>query len=230
MFKRFFNWIKRIFKPVNKPVNKPVIEHNRSKPSPKLKGKFIDISHWVDIDFSKLPIKDVIMKATEGTSFIDSKLRSNISECEKYDKRIGFYHYYRVRQSPRDQAMHFINTIGLDTFKSCYHLPVIDIELGNNDSERALLAALKDVKTFAQTILELTGRKCRIYTNDHLMDWFKNEFTRLEMQNLCDLPWIARYPSAPKNIAPWDKIWAHQYTENGKVKGSNDKVDLNKFM
>jgi len=108
-------------------------------------------------------------------------------------------------------------------------LPVIDLERGGNHSDKELVRALPDVKVFAEEILRLTGRKCRMYTNDGLMRLFAKEMARLNLDDVCESPWIARYPDTPKNVSPWKEMWAHQYTESGRIKGSPDKVDLNRF-
>lgn len=236
MFKRFFRWIKRIFKRPNKPITErkgprvPIEVPTSSEPSAPMRGKkFIDISHWVDIDFDKLKISNVIMKATEGGNFIDSKFKRNLDDCKRTNKRYGFYHYYKVDVSPDIQASHFIDTVGLKELSECYHLPVIDLELGGNHSEGRIKDSLSNVRIFAQEITSKTGRRCRVYSNDGLMGYLAEEFKRLGFQNLCENPWVARYPREPKNFAPWPKLWAHQFSESAKIKGSVDKVDLNIF-
>lgn len=250
MFKRILMLLSRLFKkhkkpsriPHKKPVKtevpisstlpetKPAPHHDELPSFPSLSGKkFIDISHWVDIDFTKLEFDDVIMKATEGQSYIDSKLYSNVKGCQENAKRFGFYHYYKIDSNPHTQAKHFIDTVGLRLFKSCYHLPVIDLELGGNHSEKDIKSSLMDVKMFAEYINSFTGRKCRIYSNDALMRYLAEEFKRLGFDELCANPWVARYPTTPKYFSPWPKLWAHQFSETAIVKGSHDEVDLNTF-
>lgn len=243
MFRRLWAWLRRLVKPKSprKPAPKPISHTKPTEPVPvpttgdvpalpSLSGKkFIDISHWVDIDFTNLEFDDVIMKATEGETYLDSKLRSNIKGCQENAKRFGFYHYYRIDVNPHVQAKYFIDMVGFELFKSCHHLPVIDLELGGNHSEKRIKAALGNVKKFAEYIKESTGRKCRIYSNDGLMRYLAAEFKKLGFDELCENPWVARYPSKPKYFTPWPTYWAHQFSESSKIKGSHDEVDLNVF-
>ena len=75
----------------------------------------IDISHHNKYNLPKFSMFDfIIMKATEGISFVDPCLKQYISMLKK-DQLYGFYHYARPeRNRAKEEAKNFINTIGID--------------------------------------------------------------------------------------------------------------------
>ena len=83
-----------------------------------LKG--IDISHHnkyqfmqKQIDFSKYDF--IMMKVTEGRTFVDPMCKTYMDEIIRLEKRYGFYHFARpTRNSAIDEAKHFCDTIGVD--------------------------------------------------------------------------------------------------------------------
>ena len=83
-----------------------------------LKG--IDISHHNkyqfqrgEIDFSKHDF--IMMKATEGKTFVDPMRETYMQEIIRLEKRYGFYHFARpTKNNAIEEAKHFCETIGLD--------------------------------------------------------------------------------------------------------------------
>jgi lysozyme len=82
---------------------------------PKSKLYGIDISHHNKFNLPKFSMFDfIIMKATEGISFVDPCLKQYISMLKK-DQLYGFYHFARPeRNRAKEEAKNFINTIGID--------------------------------------------------------------------------------------------------------------------
>lgn len=74
-----------------------------------------DISHHNKYSIPNFNEQDfVIMKATEGISFVDPMLESYIDKLKK-DQLYGFYHYARPeRNRAKDEARHFIHTLQND--------------------------------------------------------------------------------------------------------------------
>lgn len=80
----------------------------------------IDISHWNNlIELSKPDF--VIIKATEGVNFVDSKLTRNYKEALEADKIVGFYHYARPEKNsnPEREAQHFLDHVPAGAIGSC---------------------------------------------------------------------------------------------------------------
>ena len=76
-----------------------------------LKG--IDVSHHNNLD-RILSIIDkpefCIIKATEGKTYNDPKMKHNIEICEERDIPIGLYHYARPENNqPLFEAKHFLD-------------------------------------------------------------------------------------------------------------------------
>ena len=79
----------------------------------------IDISHYNAtqvrtgiMDISKPDF--VIMKATEGESYIDPKLKLYLSKVDPERQGIGFYHYARpdLHQDPEHEVYNFLTYVG----------------------------------------------------------------------------------------------------------------------
>jgi len=121
----------------------------------------IDISHYQGkIDFSKVDTDFVIMKATQGILFVDSKLQANRTGFSH--KQLGFYHF-ADGGSPVNEARHFVKTIGEVTNEWL----VLDWEIQHNDTVNWCLQWLREVE-------KLTGKKPLIYLNQATVkkyDW-----------------------------------------------------------
>ena len=80
----------------------------------------IDISHHQgDIDWEllrnamieKCPIRFILIKATEGTSILDSKFRENFTQAREYGFIRGAYHFWSNKSSAREQAYFFLDNV-----------------------------------------------------------------------------------------------------------------------
>lgn len=78
-----------------------------------------DVSHWqgdraVATALSKVPdAKFVIIKATEGKSYVDPKYQNSYADAVAAGLMTGFYHYARPENgnTPEQEAQHFVRTI-----------------------------------------------------------------------------------------------------------------------
>ena len=71
----------------------------------------IDISKWQpNIDLSVVPCDFVIVKATQGTSYISSEFQKQISQADNLGKLIGVYHY-ASKGGAMAEADHFLQTV-----------------------------------------------------------------------------------------------------------------------
>src|SRR5262245_8156356 len=75
---------------------------------------FIDVSHWQgSINFVAVKaagILGVIMKATEGTTFVDEKYAANRAACETNGLPIATYHFLK-HGAVDAQIEHYLATI-----------------------------------------------------------------------------------------------------------------------
>lgn len=182
----------------------------------------IDISNCDgEIDFKKLKstsVKNIIIKATEGVNFIDNKLEENYKNSKDLFK-IGFYHFFSEKTSPKLQAKDFYTAIKEKKFDIS---PVLDIETNilNRSSKDISSRCLEFLKEFKL----LSGLDCIIYTyRDFARNLLDNRVKNYKF-------WIAEYGKIKyTNDTGFKTIVGWQYSENGKLNGINSDCDLDIF-
>ena len=191
----------------------------------------IDISnHNGSIDFNKVKaagIDTIIMKATEGGSYIDPMLEENYKQALGKGFNIGFYHFLYELSDPKRQANWFWQNIKDKEFNV---IPVLDAERNNNNKFNKETYT-KFCLDFLEEFKRLSGIDCILYTYtsfaNSLMD------SRLKPYKL----WEANYYTnngQRHNRKGLTNIWGkdivgHQYTSTGRVNGINTNCDLNDF-
>lgn len=183
----------------------------------------IDISHWQQgIDLDVVPCDFVILKATEGTTFVDHTCDNFYQKAKKNGKLLGVYHYadggdvYKEADFFISNCKNYIGEAIL----------VLDWEsqgnasFGKND--------FNWVKTWLDYVYSKTGVKPMLYISKSIMSKFKD----IGDYGL----WIAQYAN-DKPTGYQDKPWnegaytcaMRQYTSSGKLNGYNGRLDLDKF-
>ena len=183
----------------------------------------VDISHYqgnVDWDMLKgasidgEPLRFVLMKATEGTDFLDEYFSYNFKMAKENGIICGAYHFFLPSESPCLQAEYF-----LDNVRLCEgdFPPVLDIEhKGNLNPDHVRNAALE----WLRIVEEHYGVKPIIYTNYK----FKKNYLNDSLLNTYPY-WIAHYyVDSLEYNGSW-KLW--QYTDNGRIDGIKGTVDFN---
>lgn len=185
----------------------------------------IDVSHhqgrinWNQVATSSqangYPIRFVIMKATESSSFTDPEYLDNIRQARAAGFVCGVYHFYDPGVSPDKQAEHYINTVKLQKGDL---VPVVDVERtgrSSADLQRDLLAFIKALETHY-------GAKPIIYASA------KFRKRHLSNQAFDSYPfWVAHYYVVrPETSKPW-MIW--QFTDHSSVYGIGGYTDFNVF-
>lgn len=180
----------------------------------------IDVSHhqgeidW-DTFFQKMDttISFVYVKATEGTSFVDSHWKRNCVFLDKYGMKHGLYHFFSPTVSGRLQADHFLKHYR----PSPSDLPpVLDAEVeASSDSQ-----LIKGMKEWLTIVEQTTGIKPIIYTSYSMYrDTMRGKFPGYEF-------WIASYNMDEKRVLS-DDIIHWQYSDRGTIPGFEGPVDLN---
>ena len=185
----------------------------------------IDISHyqgtinWEVLRnqgmIDKCPIRFIMIKATEGSTRVDSKFQENFEQALEYGFTRGVYHFYSVHSSAEQQARFFINTVKLQKGDLP---PVLDVEhkpKSQTDEEfkKSVLQWLNMVEHHYQV-------KPIIYT------YYKFKMQYLSDEVFDQYPyWIAHYyVDSVAYKGAW-KFW--QYTDVGKLPGIKGHVDFN---
>lgn len=192
-----------------------------SRSNKNLKG--VDLSNWQgNVDFNKIEDSGydvVILKATEGTSYIDVTLEMNYSKALKTNLKIGMYHFMSEKANPKDQARYFWNVI---KNKKIHVYPVLDIEA--DTLNRGAKAVTDRCLEFLDEFKKISGYDCIIYTYTN----FAN--TKLDTRLSKYKSWIAHYGvSTPGENRIWSNWVGFQYTDKEKVPGVISPCDANEF-
>ncbi|MGL5649099.1 MAG: GH25 family lysozyme [Clostridium sp.] len=186
-----------------------------------LKG--VDISKWQgNVDFYKIEqggYDVVILKATEGTGFIDGYFETNYEKAKKTSLKIGAYHFLSEKSDPIDQARAFWATI---KNKKLHVYPILDVEI--DTMGRGPKGVTDRCLEFLNEFKNLSGYECIIYTYTSFANSKLDK--RLSKYNL----WIAHYGvSTPGRNNIWDTWVGFQYTDKEKVPGITSPCDANEF-
>ena len=183
----------------------------------------LDISNWqAGTDLFSIDFDFVIIKATQGTGYVDKSCDGFFQQALAMGKCIGFYHYAGGGDAGAE-AEFFVN----NTINYFHHaIPFLDWESadnarwGNNDNQW--------VTDFCNRVEELTGVRPLVYIQQSAMGNVAGE--------IGNHGWIAQYPNndrvdgyvdTPWNEGAYDCL-IRQYTSNGYLNGQG-RFDLDKF-
>lgn len=159
----------------------------------------------------------VIIKASEGKTYNDSRLEFNYTEALRAGMYIGFYHYLKETSSPEDQAVKFHSMI---KDKKNDIIPFLDVEDNFKNYK-----AIDLVKRFIAKWESISDLPIGIYSGNS----YCNEFLSCKDLSKYKL-WVANYSTRPFKTNTWGENYSgFQYTECGKVPGIVGNVDLNEF-
>ena len=179
----------------------------------------IDISsHQADIDLAPLPIDFVIVKATEGTGYVNPYCNPKVQQAKNLGLCWGFYHFAGTRGAV-EEATYFINNCSGFFSEG---IPVLDWE-GEQTVEW--------VNAFVRTVHDQTGIWPWIYANP----W---RFNQGGVEPNC-ARWVAQYPNVIRPTLDYDPgyppatdglVACWQYASDGNVSGYNGNLDVNHFF
>jgi len=179
-------------------------------------------------------VEFVLIKATEGSTFVDEKFKNNLRGCEKYGIPRTGYHYYRFNSDPKSQARNFINNVP----KSKINFPpAIDIEFTNNEKLKpsGLDNNYPRKKEFIRSLTILSNELENHYGQKPIFYTTPTIYTNLIKGNFPDNPiWISDLRPIKSPNLDWI-FW--QISFRGQIdgvprkdaKGRIQYVDINKF-
>lgn len=180
----------------------------------------IDVSHhqgninWHTVAKNK-KIQFVYLKATEGKTYIDPKYKKNLTQAKAAGFRVGSYHFFRMTSSPAEQFENIRKTI----VKSQQDLiPMIDVETTDGYDKKVVQRAVAELCTLVE---KHYGKRPIIYsTMRHYNEILAPKFNNYTL-------YIGRYNKKnPPKINGGGKYDIWQYSENGRIKGIQKRVDL----
>lgn len=182
--------------------------------------KGIDVSHWNGLPFNSATEKAykdadfVIVKATQGTTFVDNCWKANADKVLKDGKLLGLYHYAAGANASKE-ADFFLKTVSKYVGKAVL---AIDWEQGQNQAWGSTVW----VRTWCNRVFSQTKVKPLIYIQASATAQVAS------VANLYPL-WIAGYPKKnyeswtpptfpyKKFLAGWKEYTIWQYTSAGGV-------------
>ncbi len=182
----------------------------------------IDVSHHQGIiDWPKVhtdsAITFVYIKATTGSTGIDSCYVRNVKGARKAGIKVGSYHYLTSKSSVRTQFANFAKMARKEWQDL---IPMVDVENMRGWSHDQVQDSLL---VFCQLIKEHYGKAPMIYgTNRSYNTYCAPDFNKYHIM-------IGRYGSLPPVIKGKGHYSIWQYSEKGTVPGISRYVDLDTF-
>ncbi|MEN8895592.1 MAG: glycoside hydrolase family 25 protein [Yoonia sp.] len=182
----------------------------------------IDLSHHNEVaawdDVKNHGVSVVILKATDGGSYIDPKFVERRKLAKDLGFIVGAYHFYETNDTPEEQANWFIQNVDL---RAGNLPPIIDIERIKKPIRGDLH---QEFRAFLARLENHYGVKPIIYTGP-------NFWNHALAEHLPDYPlWIAQYETQkPKIPTGWSDWTMWQFTEKQMVAGINGPVDGSRF-
>ena len=186
----------------------------------------IDISKWNPIDISKVPCDFVIVKATQGTSYVSPKYKEQITQANNLGKLLGVYHYASAGGAIAE-AEHFLQTVSDYIGKAVLVLDWEGDQNANFKHPDYALAWLKYVKekTGITPFIYMSKSVCREYAKqwDSSYPLWCAQYKNQQPTGYQDNPW-----TDTKGFGPWDGCKILQYSSKGNLPGYNSNLDLDK--
>lgn len=187
----------------------------------------IDVSHWNgSIDWGAVSSSGVnfsFVKATEGVSFVDPNVETNVAGATAAGIYAGVYHfatpYSNSVNDAVQEAYHFMDEAG-DYMQAGYLPPVLDLEQGSGLGKTVLS---NWAKTFLDTVESVMGVRPIIYTGSYYASNF------LDAATVDAELWIANWGVDEPNTGSWDDYLFWQFSETGRLPGISTNVDLNEY-
>lgn len=172
----------------------------------------IDVSAWQNpeaIDYNKYDF--VMIKATQGTGYVNEYLKEFTRRTKKAKKLLGYYHFADVNGDAKEQAKYFVTQV----YNLCgSKMLALDVE--GSDLNKANVDEW--CREWLDYVQALTGQKPLLYVQQSAV----HKFTKV-----CEGDyglWVAQYNSTLSSIDPWKYCAMWQYSNSG------GKLDLDKWF
>lgn len=188
----------------------------------------IDVSHYQgDIDWKKIEEQKIdfaFIKATEGSSYVDTQFRTNWQAAGQTQINVGAYHFFSFDSDAKMQAQLYMDTVG---DLSGRMIPVVDVEYYGDKAKYSPKREIvvEELQEMLNLLEEHYGVKPMIYTTYQVYyKYIKGGFDEYPL-------WIRNvYYSPNVDIGNEWEVW--QYSDTAVLKGyqGNEKyIDRNVF-
>ncbi len=179
-------------------------------------------SYQSGLDLTKIDYDFVIIKATQGTSYVNPYMTTHYQQAASEGKLIGFYHYFGGGD-PKAEADYFLKYV-----RSYVGDVVLALDWESAQNSKFGSSDLTYCKTFLDYVYEQTGVRPMLYVQQSIM----SKFSSLTDYGM----WIAQYKDYSQTgyqETPWNEgsytCAIRQYTSNGRLSGYSGDLDLDKF-
>ena len=164
-----------------------------------------------------------IVKATEGTSYVNPWFKTDYPRIRRVGMVRGSYHFarpaYPIASSATAQARYYVRRLGTTARMSRTLPPALDLEVSGGLSRSALVTW---AQTFLLKVRRLTGRTPMLYTYPAFYSSALADPVALQRYPL----WMASYASPVDSSST--TLW--QYTSTATVRGIRGSVDMSRLV
>lgn len=180
----------------------------------------VDLSHWQAnpdfVEMRKGGVQAVILKATQGSSWVDPTFVGRLRRAEAAGLLVGAYHFCDAT-SPVAQTRHFLDLAG------SVGVLALDIE-PNSIGDTVTVAQAAEMVSYVQMA---TARMPLAYIGRYGPS---GTGTGLPNGILAKCPlWLPEYGDSPILPAGWQSWFLWQYTQAGVVPGLAGPCDRSRF-
>ena len=171
----------------------------------------IDISSWQKgIDLAAVPCEFVVIKATEGTSYVNPHCDPAFTQAKSLGKKLGVYHF-AGGNNVDDEAEHFVENVKGYVKEA---ILVLDWEI------TAATNSVDWVKQWLDRVHQLTGVKPFVYMSNSVVnghDWSSVADAGYRLWNAYYYAFgvqMGYNPDAPlpKRMGAWKEATLYQYS------------------
>ena len=185
----------------------------------------IDISRYQKgINLSVVPCDFVIVKATQGTSYVSPEFKRQIRQAEECGKLLGIYHYSGGGGSI-PEAKHFLDVVADYIGKAILFLDwegEQNPNFRNPEYAKAFLAYVKQ-STGIVPFIYMSKSVCRQYSWDSSYPLWCAQYKNQNPTGYQDDPW-----TDSKGFGAWKTCLILQYSSKGQLPGYYGNLDLDK--
>ena len=208
------------------------VEDGKPPDTAKKRLDGIDIaSYQAGIDLKTVPCDFCIVKATQGTGYVNPDFRRAVEQLHKCGKLIGVYHYASGAGAAAEAA-HFVKTI--KPYLHCGLVLALDWESNQNSAWNK--ADVAYCKAFLDRVTDLTGTRPLIYMSKSVCrvhNWkpvaamyplWAAQYANQSQTGYKQAPW-----TDSMTFGAWGKPTIYQYSSKGKLSGWSGNLDLDMF-
>ena len=185
----------------------------------------IDISRYQkNIDLSAVPCEFVIVKSSQGTSYVSPEFKKQIRQAASLGKFLGIYHY-AGGGGAIPEAKHFLDVVADYVGKAILFLDwegEQNPNFGNPEYAKAFLAYVKQMTGITPGIY-MSKSVCRQYSWDSSYPLWCAQYKNQQPTGYQEEPW-----TDTKGFGAWKDCIILQYSSKGRLSGYTGNLDLDK--